>query len=267
MRASDPVSCSKAHIYCRECAISDLIAQKAGIEAQKRQLELWEEEDTRRKEEARAAARERVVLEFERGMGLASGGGRAAVGEKVERRGGKFQLDPEAIEKASLEAEEKASAAIAAEESEARKKKIAAFWIPQNAPEAPLGPLKGVKLQTLCHVGQVHPISLKGLLPVVFTYVGKGGPGCPSCQKELNNASGAVLITSRARVEEKGEPVKKKKKKSENGVAVCGHVVCVGCAESVVKPGMRCCVCEAQVDELLPLGKEGELESGGLADD
>lgn len=245
-------------MYCRECALSDLISQRAGIEAQKRQLAQWEEDDAQRKEDARAAARDRVVAEFERGMGLGSSSGRkAADGKEGKGVGQQFTLDPEAIEKATREAEERASAAIAEEESESRKAKIAAFWLPDNTPGVALGPLKDIKLQTLCQVGKAHPFSMKGLLPVLFTYKGKG-PGCPSCQKELNNATGAVLCTARERGEA-GEPKKKKQKKKSDGVAICGHVVCVGCAESVVKPGMRCCVCEAQVDELIPLGKEGEF--------
>lgn len=286
-RATDPVACGAAHIFCRECAISDLIQQKAGIEAQKSQLRAWEDEDTRKRSDAREAARARVVADFERGMGLAgarsastsasgstskpTSSGSTPVGGGV----GKFRLDEDAIESATREAEDRATAAIDAEASEARRAKIAAFWLPANTPSAPLGPLKNVKLQTLCHVGgagHAHPISLKGLLPVVMRYPPgsrEGGkPACPSCQKELSNATGAVLLSSRepAGEDEKeanGEGPRKKAKKDKKeklAPAVCGHVVCKTCADTVVKPVGRCCVCEARVapDDMIPLGVEGE---------
>jgi nitric oxide synthase-interacting protein len=270
-RASDPVACGDAHIFCRECAISDLLAQKAGIEAQKAQLRAWEDDDARRRADARDAARARVVADFERGMGLAGGRGTVAVGAAAVV-GGRFRLDEAAVEAAAREAEERAGAAIEAEAGEARRAKIAAFWLPANAPSAPLGPLKAVKLQTLCHVGgagKAHPIALKALLPVVLKYPpgNKGQPTCPSCQRDLSNASGAVLLTSRepagAEKEDGEGPRKKAKKEKKDKLppAVCGHVVCKTCAETVVKPAGRCCVCEAKVapGEMLQLGSEGEL--------
>lgn len=282
LRATDPVACGEAHIFCRECAIADLIQQKTGIEAQKAQLRAWEDDDARRRQDARDAARARVVADFERGMGLAGGRGSApASSSSTPVGGGKFKLDEDAIEAAAMEAEERASAAIETEASETRKAKIAAFWLPANTPSAALGPLKAVKLQTLCHVGgggKAHPISLKGLLPVVLKYPPgtnkEGQPTCPSCQRDLSNASGAMLLTSRepASAEEgdgkedrvNGEGPRKKAKKEKKDKlppAVCGHVVCKTCADTVVKPAGRCCVCEAKVGagDMLPLGSEGEL--------
>ncbi|KLT43071.1 hypothetical protein CC85DRAFT_296201 [Cutaneotrichosporon oleaginosum] len=284
-RATDPVACGEAHIFCRECVIADLIGQKAGIETQKAQLRAWEEDDARRRQAARDAARARVVADFERGMGLAGGRGSkpSSSSSTPVGAGSNFKLDEDAIEAAAGEAEERANAAIEAEASDMRKAKIAAFWIPANTPSAPLGPLKAVKLQTLCHVGgtgKAHPISLKGLLPVVLKYPpgkDKGGqPTCPSCQRDLSNASGAMLLTSREpaggedrTVEENGGPRKKAKKEKKEKLppAVCGHVVCKTCADTVVKPAGRCCVCEAKVEPggMLPLGSEGTgyAASGG----
>lgn len=302
--ATDPVACGEAHIFCRECAIADLIGQKAGIEAQKSQLRAWEEEDARKRADAREAARARVVSDFEKGMGLAgarsssvsASASKPSSNSSTPRVGSgvrKFALDEDAIDAATREAEERAGEAIDAEASEARRAKIAAFWLPANTPSAPLGPLKNVKLQTLCHVGgagRAHPISLKGLLPVVMRYPPgskEGGkPACPSCQKELSNATGAVLLSSRepagVSVEETagkekeangdGEGPRKKAKKDKKekdklAPAVCGHVVCKTCAETVVKPAGRCCVCEARVEKegMIPLGVEGEFKGGRVA--
>lgn len=287
------VACPSAHVFCCECAIADLLSQRAGIEAQKAELAAWERDDERKRAEAREAARARVVEDFEKGMGLAAARRRAlgAAGAAGAVKNGESSAPeltattpgPSAgkleddIDRIAREAEDAAAARILAEDSEARKAKIAAFWLPANAPEAPLGPLASVKLQTLCHVGGLaHPTSRKGLLPVIFSYpdAKRSKPSCPSCTKELSNATGAVLLSSRkvtdtdtgdaaaAATEPSAKKSKKNKKsKKDDGEAVCGHVVCKTCADTMVKPAKRCCVCEEPVEEsgMLALGREGEL--------
>ena len=64
------------------------------------------------------------------------------------------------IEDLQKKAEERALAKIQEEQIEARKSKLAAFWLPSLTPEAKLAPVKEMKLQTMCHVGgHQHPIS------------------------------------------------------------------------------------------------------------
>jgi nitric oxide synthase-interacting protein len=64
------------------------------------------------------------------------------------------------IEDLQRKAEERALAKIQEEQIEARKSKLAAFWLPSLTPEAKLAPVKDMKLQTMCHVGgHQHPIS------------------------------------------------------------------------------------------------------------
>jgi nitric oxide synthase-interacting protein len=100
----------------------------------------------------------------------------------------------------------------------------------------------------------------------------KQTPTCPSCTKELSNATSSFLLSSRKpatsalpteATESTDEPPAKKKKKGKKEEApyVCGHVVCQGCADTIVKPAGRCCVCEAEVEPsgMIALGKEGEL--------
>jgi nitric oxide synthase-interacting protein len=115
---------------------------------------------------------------------------------------------------------------------------------------------------------------MKGLLPVIFTYPGgKSSPDtnpiCPSCSREMTNATRSVLLTSKAPAD--AEPPSKKKKdgKEKNKeVSVCGHVVCGTCADTVVKPGKQCLVCEATVrpdKDMIDLGKEGLSICQGLS--
>ena len=130
-------------------------------------MERWEGSERREREEGKRAARERVVRDFERGMALGGKGGRLRVSEKVGEGGdgrgeggGRFEFDGETVEKVAREAEEKAMRMIEVEQVEARKSKLAAFWLPSLTPEAKLGPLKDVKLHTMCNVGGTpHPIS------------------------------------------------------------------------------------------------------------
>ncbi|WVQ65902.1 uncharacterized protein L199_004080 [Kwoniella botswanensis] len=270
-KVNDPVSCSSGHIYCRECCISDLISQKAGIEAKKREMERWEESERLEREEAKLKARERVVSDFEKGMSL---GGSSTVkripfGEDKDKSTtkSKFELDNNAVEKVAKEAEEKALRVMELEQSESRKAKLAAFWLPSLTPEAKLGPLKDVKLQTLCHVGgSPHPISRKTLLPVILTYPpsSTSKPICPTCTKELSNATSSILLSSRQPIHpadgdgDEGRK-KKKQKKDKEEAYVCGHVICQTCSDTIVKPQGRCCVCDAKVEDSgrIPLGKEG----------
>lgn len=157
---TDPVACPQGHIYCRECVIGNLLTQKAGIEAQKREMERWEDTERREREEARAKARQRVVKDFEKGMGLGGVGGRAVMEDHTRKGESSGLAGREQVEKVVREAEDKALRVIEGEQAEARKAKLAAFWLPSLTPEAKLGPLKEVKLQTLCHMGQgPHAIS------------------------------------------------------------------------------------------------------------
>ncbi|KGB74797.1 nitric oxide synthase-interacting protein [Cryptococcus deuterogattii 99/473] len=272
-QVTDPVACSKGHIYCRECCLSNLISQKASIEAQKREMERWEERERVEREETKAKARERVIQDFEKGMALGGTAGRGIMrNEEAEKKGenavgSKFKLDESIVEKVTREAEEKAMKVLEEEQTEARKAKLAAFWLPSLTPEAKMGPMKDIKLQTLCHVGaQPHPISRKTLLPVILTYPpnSKAKPICPSCSKELSNANTSFLLSSRsplASIDMGGEDGRKKKKqkKDREDPLVCGHVICQVCTDTIVKPQGRCSVCEARIEEegRIPLGKEG----------
>lgn len=147
-------------MFCKECAVSNLISQKAGIENTKRDLHLWAEREEREQREARQRARERVISDFEKGMGL-SGGKRITIGDSSNGSNGEVKGKGKVeMEDLAREAEERALKSIEAEQVEARKHKLAAFWLPSLAPEGRLTPIKDVKLETVCQAGaQPHPIS------------------------------------------------------------------------------------------------------------
>ncbi|KAJ9126498.1 hypothetical protein QFC24_002241 [Naganishia onofrii] len=289
-----------------------LISQKAQIKAHQASLEAYAEQEQQEREKAKAEARERVLRDFERGLGL--GGvrigstpvamadtekkiqlGREAedgVPKLIEAGSGpdargvkrKFELDQSAVEKAAQAAEEMALKTLEAEQAstrvESRKAKLPSFWLPTLTPEATIGPLKDIKLQTMCNVGDhPHPLALKNLLPVRFTYPAASKsdssnttktPICPSCSREISNSTKSILLTSRlpahasAAADEPAAPPAakkaKKEKREKEEPAVCGHVVCSTCAETIVKPGKQCVVCEAVIrpdKDMIELGREG----------
>lgn len=150
-------------MFCRECALNNLITQKASIEVAKRDLELWAiKEDTERREVVQKA-RERVVRDFERGMGLSGGiriGGKDLLGTEGKAGSGEGKFGMGNVEELAKRAEELAVKSIEAEQVESRKTKLAAFWLPSLAPEGRLTPIKDVKLETVCQAGkEPHPMS------------------------------------------------------------------------------------------------------------
>lgn len=125
----------------------------------------------------------------------------------------------------------------------------------------------------MCNVGEhPHPLAHKNLLPVQFTYPAasktdttKSTPICPSCSREISNATKSILLTSKRPANETTDepaPAKRAKKdKKEKEDVVCGHVVCSTCADTIVKPGKQCPVCEAHIrpdKDMIELGREGE---------
>ena len=63
-----PVACSKGHLFCRECALKDLVEQKVELERKKKELAQVRKEEERARDEVRQKARERVLQQFEHGQ-------------------------------------------------------------------------------------------------------------------------------------------------------------------------------------------------------
>ena len=129
--ARDPVACaSNGDIFCRECAVSNLLAQGKEIkrlkkEDERRQRKLEEEELDRGAEE-----KERAIEQFEKTMMGLEGGveksGKAGASEEVERDDGrgvkrKFELDEDEMLRNARE--ERAKARKALDEEKVRNKR------------------------------------------------------------------------------------------------------------------------------------------------
>ncbi|PYH45879.1 putative RING finger domain protein [Aspergillus saccharolyticus JOP 1030-1] len=247
------VACATAgDLFCRECAISDLLAQRQEI----KRLERQREEARKRlvEEEARALeeVKGREVAEFERvSMGLEGGtkhksnnnnnnkrkanddeeeeergGGGAGeksvggVGEVVSKKKKVFELDEQVVMKFAKEEQERLREELRREKD--AKSALPSFWVPSLTPSTDPNEIaanKAVKLTPICPAStetNKHGYSLKALVDVHFTEE-KGAGGevtrvCPSCKKTFTNGLKAMLTKP------------------------CGHVICQPCVNKFMIP-------------------------------
>ncbi|KAH9171843.1 hypothetical protein EDB89DRAFT_1968987 [Lactarius sanguifluus] len=271
-RARDPVACQEGHLFCKECAYTDLLTQKKDIKRQKERLDALKKEAEQEKAKAKEAARERVLSEFEKGqLGLAAVASVTTSGTDAPGRGTKrkFAFDSTAAEKLAEEAEEAALRQIEREQAAALRSKLPDFWLPSLTPTYSSNGLPSsladVKVQTTCRGGNPpHPIALKNLIAVNFTWqphssrsqstdstpVNGGAPErkdeerdamCPSCKKGLSNSVRIYVLKS------------------------CSHVTCKTCTDTLVRPANQCVVCDKQLaaSDILELKREGTGYAGG----
>ncbi|KAK3313533.1 hypothetical protein B0H66DRAFT_355314 [Apodospora peruviana] len=264
--AIDPVSCAHGDIFCRECALSNILAQKKEIKRNEkvREQELKEmaEEQARKDQEAQ----ERAIQEFEltqAGLSIkraasASDGKTAGSptenpaqqhdGRKGQKR--KFLLDDDELARIAVEERSKARKAI--DDEKASKPTLPSFWSPSVTPSSNSNNVlhevkKKVKSQPVCPASQEdkpHFYSLHTLITVDFTEETDSKTKtttriCPACNKGLSNTSRATLAKP------------------------CGHVLCKSCVDKFMKPAgldthapadsdpdaIRCYVCDTDLTD------------------
>lgn len=263
----DPVACAHGDIFCRECAINNLLAQRKEIKRLEKEAERRAEEEVEDSARQEAEEEKRAVEDFERvQMGLeAKGmagkivgreGGKVTVEREVEGADGKkgvkrkFEFDEEEVMRVAREERSKVRKALSDEKREAiSKSTLPSFWVPSQTPDSNSANkdslhavAKQVKLSPICPGSpedDPHEYSLKTLTTLAFTEEKdpkNGDPvrSCPSCRKALTNATKAMLATP------------------------CGHVLCKPCASKFLTPPkeadahdpnaefgvIRCYVCE-----------------------
>ncbi|KAI1772498.1 ENOS interacting protein [Hypoxylon cercidicola] len=274
--ARDPVSCTHGDIFCRECALSNILAQKKEIkrlEKLREQEDRDQEEDKLRREEE---ARERAVREFEMTQigldakarnskssddstaGALRDGSTLAAETPNGGKKRKFEMDEEEL--ARIAQEDRAKARKAIDDEKAAKPTLPSFWTPSvtpsvtpasNTKDALHEVVKKTKSTPVCPASREdspHTYSLHTLVTVNFTEEDGDDGGdkkkririCPSCKKGLSNSSRAMLAKP------------------------CGHVLCRNCVDKFMKPSrhhhdphapaaeserVRCYVCEADLTE------------------
>ncbi|KAK4123383.1 ENOS interacting protein [Parathielavia appendiculata] len=272
--AIDPVACAHGDIFCRECALNNILAQKKEIKRAEKVRE--QEEREAREEQARrdAEAKERAIREFEltqAGLSIKRGSTGGEAREKTEipgpaAAGGnektrqdntprtgekrKFSLDPDEV--ARIAEEERAKARKAMDDEKASKPTLPSFWTPSVTPSSKSTTTlhevkKKVKTQPTCPASpedNPHSYSLHTLISINFTEEPdsntiKPQRICPACQKGLSNSSRATLAKA------------------------CGHVLCKSCVDQFMKPSgsdsLHCYVCDSDLaDKTHPPKKEGK---------
>ncbi|KAI1004491.1 hypothetical protein K3495_g3723 [Podosphaera aphanis] len=238
--ARTPVACAFGDLFCKECALKNILAQKQEIS----RLEKTREREAREAEESlgreEAEAQQRSAIEFEKvQMGLDrpstmatttmamrdDHAGKTSADEKKTREGEKrkFTLDHEEISRIRRAETDEARRVI--HDEKAAKTILPSFWVPSNTPSSNTKNIlhkipKPPKLAPICPEScpdSPHGYSLSSLVEVVFTEerdctTGLSQRTCPACKKALSNNSKAILAK------------------------VCGHVLCKGCVSKFMSP-------------------------------
>jgi nitric oxide synthase-interacting protein len=200
---------AKVHLFCRECALNDLLAQKAEIKRVEREIEQRGREEREEQRQGSEEERRKDVERFERfQMGYSEDGGQ--MGRKRKREAEEIHSRAAPLSRPSNDE---------ATDRDGRKTSEASFWIPSASSTTNTHAIKASKnLHPVCPASSSetqHTYSLKTLIPVAFTEtsssknVEEPTRSCPSCQKSLTNTSRPMLGTASG----------------------CGHVVCGICAD------------------------------------
>lgn len=129
MPAQSPVSCSHGDIFCRECALNNILAQKKDIKRLEKIREREEKEAEEDRDLEETEAKERSIAEFEKiQMGLESKLGSSSK-QIVGRNDGKIVVEEEVVggkrgEKRKFELDEDELLRIARDERTKARKAI-----------------------------------------------------------------------------------------------------------------------------------------------
>ncbi|KAF2821469.1 zinc finger-containing protein [Ophiobolus disseminans] len=271
----DPVCCPQGDLFCRECAMTNLLAQRKEMKRLEKAHERQkiEEDDERIRDDEQA--RLRAVEDFEAvqaGLEAKVGAGSRVVGrqngkivveQEQDSKAGetkgtkrKFEIDEEELKRIASEDRTKAKRTLD-NERKAAKGHLPSFWVPGETPDQHHKTAEKAKLTPTCPSSDpdhLHSISLKSLTSVNFTEeqsteTGKTVRTCPSCRKSLSNSTKATIAIP------------------------CGHVLCKPCVDKFLRPEHRhhrdahddapapesvhCYVCDADLTSAVD-GKEKE---------
>ncbi|KAK4059561.1 hypothetical protein Trihar35433_10837 [Trichoderma harzianum] len=237
--AREPVACPRGDIFCRECALENLLAQKKELKRAEKARQNAEKEAARIRAIGDDEERERAIRDFELTQaGLtnnSSGKGKPNSGAAVEsgkeeatvRAGSKrkFALDADELDR--IAENDKAKARKAIDDEKAAKPTLPSFWTPSLTPDVQnsgLAPVaKKAKTTPTCPASaehDAHPFSLQKLLKIEFNETTDSATKesrrtCPSCLKTLSNASSPIMADK------------------------CGHVLCFSCVKQFLLPSEK----------------------------
>ncbi len=211
--ATTPVICNQGHLFCHECVLESLLAQRAAIKAAAaRHDEALHADKKRRQADAAAAARAETDA-FVAANSSVVAAAATAVSSSSTSSHSSTAANPDAMHR---ELKRKMR-------DEDEKRGLSCFWAHQNVPQAPdEPPPPPPPTCTMCPDGG-HELKLKQLTHVVFKLADAAAEAdadrfeCPSCLKRLKNGVDVVVLTP------------------------CGHALCAPCNAT---QDHRCFVCE-----------------------
>lgn len=234
--AVDPVCCPQGDLFCRECAMTNLLAQRKEIKRLEKESERQKIEDADANLREEEAARLRAIEDFEAvQMGLSVKGGAAshivqqaqdqdAADSSAPRKPAKrkFQLDEQELARIAQADQHKARRTLSSEHA-ASTPHLPSFWVPGETPTAHYKTASKPSTSPICpssDSAHPHALSLKALTPVIFhedasPETGEKVRTCPSCRKALSNSTKAVVAVP------------------------CGHVLCKTCVDKFLTPEHR----------------------------
>lgn len=220
----DPMSCQKGHIFCKECILECLLAQKKDIQRITAAHAMQQKHDKEDEEEKLALQKARELDAFDQ----QNHGALPQYSDKNYNR-----------DKNGFHGANSVKATLFEEEA---LRTMKAFWLPSATPEAP-SKVEAPSTCTTCPEGG-EKLKMKTLFPIHFTedtteqkkstsldksYI------CPSCKVTITNTIALVALSS------------------------CGHVFCKKCADKFMAVDKVCLVCNKGCKErnLVPLEKGG----------
>ena len=283
--AIDPVSCLHGDLYCRECALSNILAQKKEIKRLEKTLQQEDREQQEAKARQETEAQERAIRQFELTQaGLEGKGGQGSARAKSiqehlpkteveggEKRGEKrkFSLDADEVERNAEEERAKARRAI---EDEKVCLDICTCLPPSNADQF----LQSAKpVLPSFWTPSVTPTSNKNNVLHDVKKKTKTQPVCPASSENQPHYYSLHSLVTVHFTEEKDDKTKTttricpacKKGLSNSSKAMlakpCGHVLCGSCVGKFMRPtghhdphaphvdpeAVQCYVCEAVLTE------------------
>ncbi|XP_010533857.1 PREDICTED: nitric oxide synthase-interacting protein [Tarenaya hassleriana] len=222
----DPMCCQKGHVFCKECILECLLAQKKDIQRKLAAHSAQKKQEKEEEEERQTLQKARELDEFDQQN-------HGALPRYSDRN---HSQDKNGFHGAN-------SVKTTSFEEEALKT-MKAFWLPSATPEAP-AKVEAPETHTLCPEGK-EKLKLKTLFPIRFTEDNSSEKKsssctydksyiCPSCKVTLTNTMSLVAISS------------------------CGHVFCKKCADKFMPVDKVCLVCNKSCKErnLVNLEKGG----------
>ncbi|KAJ4159252.1 uncharacterized protein LMH87_008160 [Akanthomyces muscarius] len=251
--ARDPVSCLRGDVFCRECALANMLAQKKDMKRADKARRQAELETARTRAAHDDEDQRRAVRDFELTQAGFATGTAAAAAKSDEKSAAiksdalqitdkkrKFELDADELQRIAQQDRTRARRAI--EDEKASKSSLPSFWTPSLTPDATkdaklLEASKKPKPVAVCPASasdSPHELTLPSLITIHFdvqqadTSSSSSTPDtriCPSCRKTLTNASSPAMAVA------------------------CGHVLCLSCIKQFVAPATRTTTAKDRQDD------------------